>query len=1040
MVHSFKELASLALLSAIIMTFTYQKECLRRLNSFHLTTTPFTFVSLWLFGLLKRPPEDSLLVVLKKKRRRRGKRGGRRNRQTAIPVHVSEERLSDRRTAVCEPRTLVKIRCLQRYEIPPTLSPSQLQPILPCSSDELPPLLRPEQLSAQAKLPNFILCNARSLTNKVDEMEILLREVSVPIAAVTECWDITDEMGRIKGYTSYFNTRRDRGLSRKGGGVGIYIRNDISSKLLNIPTDSCHEVVWVECKPSKLSKKFSCLIIASVYYPESAKNRKELISYLQTYIDKLRRAHAYPGFIIAGDFNQTNRQWVSSVLDLKQVVTIATHQSGSTLDLIFTNMSDNYYSPRSLGPLQSSDHYVILWQAKNNQPKPKRTKVTIRPLNSQSICDFGRWIGTYCFDDLCSIVNLNSKVQQFNSLLLEMFHKFFPTKVVVVSESDKPWITSDLKQMIKMRCKLHSSGQIAAAAKLRNRIVAVNRFKRRNYVREKVVPLLQSSSRKWHSTVKQMTGKSVNSELKIPKPDGSQMSASDVNEFFAGICTTYPSITEAELVDLLVDCETDEIKQFTEFAVFKELKKLKPNCSSYPGELPVKLIREYALFLAKPLASIINQCFSEQTFPDAWKRAYVRVIPKVKGPKTCDQLRPISITPNFAKVAESFIYRELLTDISPSLDPFQYGCLKGCSTSVYLVRLYHLVVEWLEFGSSFVDLLLVDYRKAFDLIKHPLAAQNLKSMGARKHILQLVVDFLRHRYQKVYALFPGDIESEWVEITCGAPQGTKLAALLFLAVINYVLSDFDDRFKFVDDLSALLKYHVKDSQAVAQFDPNFFDQFKSQCTANSLQINENKSKVLRFNPLKRDFTYPATLFPSASCATILGVTFSVDCSFSIHVQELVKKGHYAMRTLVAMRRLGFPVYQLKTAYLTFIRPILEYACPVWGPQVHHIDYLSDDLEGIQKRAVKIILCDKYVDYSSALKSLEIPSLRDRRFQLMIRFGQFLLSSPVHRTILPPKMPVRANTRSKSKLMPVSCRTNRLSNSFVPFFTSAFNKM
>jgi hypothetical protein len=147
-----------------------------------------------------------------------------------------------------------------------------------------------------------------------------------------------------------------------------------------------------------------------------------------------------------------------------------------------------------------------------------------------------------------------------------------------------------------------------------------------------------------------------------------------------------------------------------------------------------------------------------------------------------------------------------------------------------------------------------------------------------------------------------------------------------------------------------------------------------------------------------------------------------------------------MSTLVAMSHLGFPIYQLKTAYLTFIRPILEYACPVWGPQVHHIDYLSDDLEGIQKRAVKVILCDKYVDYSSSLKSLEIPSLRDRQFQLMNRFDQFLLSSLVNRTILPPEMPVRANTRRKSKLMSVSCRTNRLSNSFVPFSTSAFNKM
>ena len=140
-----------------------------------------------------------------------------------------------------------------------------------------------------------------------------------------------------------------------------------------------------------------------------------------------------------------------------------------------------------------------------------------------------------------------------------------------------------------------------------------------------------------------------------------------------------------------------------------------------------------------------------------------------------------------------------------------------------------------------------------------------------------------------------------------------------------------------------------------------------------------------------------------------------------------------------MCRLGSPVNQLKTEYLTYIRPILEYACPVWGPQIHNIEYLSDDVEGVQKRAVKIILKEKFVDYKSALESLKIETLRDRRFQLIMRFGQ-ILASPKHRHFLPPAANSVVNTRKKNKLVPVPCRTNRFNNSFVPFFTSAYNKM
>ena len=118
--------------------------------------------------------------------------------------------------------------------------------------------------------------------------------------------------------------------------------------------------------------------------------------------------------------------------------------------------------------------------------------------------------------------------------------------------------------------------------------------------------------------------------------------------------------------------------------------------------------------------------------------------------------------------------------------------------------MYHLIVEWLDRGSAIVDLLLVDNRKAFDLIRHSVAITNLRTMGAQQHILLLVINFLQARYQCVYSLFPGDTDSEWVELTCGAPQGTKLASLLFLGVIDFILSGYEERFKYVDDLSVLM--------------------------------------------------------------------------------------------------------------------------------------------------------------------------------------------------------------------------------------------
>ena len=64
--------------------------------------------------------------------------------------------------------------------------------------------------------------------------------------------------------------------------------------------------------------------------------------------------------------------------------------------------------------------------------------MTVRPLNRDSICAFGQWIGNYSFEEIGSITDLNLKVETLNSLLLEKFREFFPPKVVPVFESDKP--------------------------------------------------------------------------------------------------------------------------------------------------------------------------------------------------------------------------------------------------------------------------------------------------------------------------------------------------------------------------------------------------------------------------------------------------------------------------------------------------------------------------------------------------------------------------------------------------------------------------
>ena len=64
---------------------------------------------------------------------------------------------------------------------------------------------------------------------------------------------------------------------------------------------------------------------------------------------------------------------------------------------------------------------------------------------------------------------------------------------------------------------------------------------------------------------------------------------------------------------------------------------------------------------------------------------------------------------------------------------------------------------------------------------------------------------------------------------------------------------------------------------------------------------------------------------------------------------------------------------LVTVYLSVVRPVLEYACPVWHTNLQQ--YLSDNIETIQKRALRCIF--RGASYAEILSNVGLQTLKDR---------------------------------------------------------------
>ena len=537
--------------------------------------------------------------------------------------------------------------------------------------------------------------------------------------------------------------------------------------------------------------------------------------------------------------------------------------------------------------------------------------------------------------------------------------------------------------------------------------------------------------------------------------------AQKIAAHFAAISSEYSPIDNAQLPCYLPAPPPPQVE---EYDVYKRLNRLKKTRSTLPIDVPEKIRRECALFLAEPVAQIINYSLVQSQYPAVWKQEWVTPVPKISHPQVIFDLRKISGTSDYNKLFEGFLKDWIMEDISKNIDIGQYGGQAGIGTEHLIVCLLDRILKLLDKHSdrSAIIMTCLDWSAAFDRQDPTLAIKRFLELGVRPSLIPLLASYLTDR--KMQVKFNGEL-SEFFALIGGGPQGTLLGQIEYLVQSNDNANSVpvEDRFKYIDDLSILqllclsgllqhydfLNHVASDIGVDEKFIPpstletqKHLQYISDWTTKSQMKLNEDKCNFMVISRSEEEFSTRLTInnvkLNRVKEAKILGLYITDDLSWTRNCREICRKAYSRLPMVTRLKYVGVKIEDLLDVYKLFIRSITEY-CSV----AFHSSQTTEQsalLEGIQKACLKVILGDMYVDYEAALEMCGLETLASRREARCLDFALKCLKHKKNSRLFPVKQNIPAcKVRDLEKFEVNFARTSAYMKSTIPYCQRLLNK-
>ena len=853
--------------------------------------------------------------------------------------------------------------------------------------------------------------NAQSLRNKLGELHVMLHSGIYDVIAVTETWfkscDVDSMIVENTGYTIVRDDRRTKnadGGTRAGGGVCLIIRSSIKFNTVVVPVAAYGNNIDYICIDLHGFENNYRLMVC--YIPPFSCGMN--VENLNRFLDSIAALFTCDSSVVwFGDFNfpdivfseidnmptscrgEYSTVFTDFVLEcaLQQFVHSPT-RGDKLIDLVFSNDAFSICDLKVSSPFSTSDHNsiscLLYCGETSRQQRSAAAGYSFKRADWEGI---GVELASINWNDILDNRSCEELWAAFYETITNVVDNHVPrctNKRGVSSRKQYPKIIRRLqsrKLIIWRKWQTDRNNRLP-----KTRYSEVTRQCRQaiyeyNVKTEESLVDANNIGKFYDHVNKKLATKSSIGVLK--NDQGSYVTdpteqAEMLNSYFAttfvddnGALPEFPSRVDDDTFIAYIAFNSQDIS--------KKLNKLRENSAYGPDSLPPSFLKRTSKFISRPLSFLFESSFLNAYIPPIWKEANVKPIHKKGNANCASNYRPISLTCSIAKVMESIVHEQLMAYLVANnlISKHQHGFLAGRSTCTNLLDSLQDWILALKDHLS-IDVAYIDFSKAFDSVVHPKLLHKLAGYGIQHELLLWIKSFLENRTQRV--VIDGHF-SNTVPVRSGVVQGSVLGPLLFIIFVGDVTDLLGTTLGtklYADDLKLYTRVKLDEPGSLA----DGLTRLEEWSVKWQLGINESKCSVMHIGNGAWNIPYSINkiLLPSVDKVCDLGVTYDNKLSFGDHIGNVVSRA-YQRIYLIFRSFVSKNVELLKRAYITYVRPLLEYCTPVWSP---HLIKNIGKIENVQRYFTRRLLPKNNDGYTDRLMLLGLETLELRRLKFDLK--------------------------------------------------------